>query len=125
MSAFFLSRLHRRLFAKGLPPTSRREAYGEKMEEVIYRKLRESFDCVLRNVIIPQEEGYLEKDFLVIQDGVAVVLEVKGWKGMISASAVGDRFYQEKPDGTRRDLKSPVRSTNRFLTEMIGFYQLK
>lgn len=125
MAEFFLSRLGRRLFAKKLPPTSRREAFGEKTEEVIYRKLREAFDCVIRNVVIPQGEGYLEKDFLVIQDGVAVVLEVKGWKGMISASAVGDRFYQEKADGTRKDLKSPVRSTNRFLNAMTDFYRLK
>lgn len=124
MSEFFLSRLNRRLFAKKLPPTHAMEAYGAQMEEVIYRKLRESFDCVLRNVIIPQGEGYLEKDFLVLSEGVAVVLEVKGWKGMISASATGDRFFHEKKDGTRKELKSPVRSTNRFLSAMKGFYRL-
>ncbi len=117
-------RLTRRMFAKKLPLTNPVEAYGAAGEEMIYRKLRESFDCVIRNVIIPNGEGYLEKDFLVVQDGVPLVLEVKCWKGMISASATGDRFFQDKADGTHKDLHSPVRTTARFLAAMKKFYHL-
>ncbi|MBE6529963.1 MAG: NERD domain-containing protein [Ruminococcaceae bacterium] len=124
MPQAFLPRLFRRLFAKKLPSTGEMEAYGAAGEETIYRKLRESFDCVIRNVIIPHGEGYLEKDFLVVQNGIPLVVEVKNWKGMISASLTGDRFFQEKADGTRKDLNSPVRTTARFLTAMKGFYGL-
>lgn len=124
MPKAFLPRLFHRLFAKKLPLTGEMEAYGAAGEETIYRKLRESFDCVLRNVIIPHGEGYLEKDFLVVQDGIPLVVEVKNWKGMISVSPNGDRFYQEKPDGTRKELNSPVRTTSRFLNAMKGFYGL-
>ena len=125
MSDTFFSRLFRRAFAKKMPPTGKMEAYGALGEEMIYRKLRESFDCVIRNVIIPQGEGYLEKDFLVIQDGVSLVVEVKCWKGTITTSPSGDRFFQEKADGTRKELNSPVRSTTRFLAAMKSFYRLK
>ncbi len=125
MSDSFFPRLFRRAFAKKLPTTGKMEAYGAAGEETIYRKLRESFDCVIRNVIIPQGDGYLEKDFLVIQNGIPLVVEVKCWKGMISASLTGDRFFQEKPDGTRKEMSSPVRTTSRFLAAMKGFYRLK
>lgn len=113
------------LFVKGLPPVSPTEAARAACKETIYRKLRESFDCVVRSVIIPEEDGYLEKDFLVVQDGVSVVLNVKNWNGMISASGDGERFYLQSPNGSRRELKSPVQTTNRFLTAMIGFYNLR
>lgn len=119
------ARFYKRLFARRLPPLGEMEAYGARGEEVIYRKLREGFDCVIRNVILPEGDGYLEKDFLVIHNGVPVVIEVKFWKGMISVSPAGDRFYQDKYNGEHKELKSPVFTTRRFLSSMQSFYGLE
>ena len=123
MSESFLRRLHRRIHALPLPEQEEIQAFGARGEEAIYRKLRECFDCVIRNVVVPWGDGYLEKDFLVIQKGVPVVLEIKTWKGRISAKE--DYFCQDKPGGVHKDLKSPVITTNRFLSAMREFYDLE
>ena len=123
MSEPFLRRLHRRLHARSLPQQDEIHTFGARGEEAIYRKLRECFDCVIRNPVVPWGEGYLEKDFLVVQKGVPVVLEIKNWKGRISAA--DDHFCQDKPGGIHKDLKSPVASTNRFLDAMRDFYDLE
>ncbi len=120
MSESFFCRLHRRLHALPLPKQSEVQSFGSRGEEAIYRLLRENFDCVIRNVVIPWGDGYLEKDFLVIQKGVPVVLEIKSWKGRISAA--DDHFCQDKPGGIHKDLKSPVAATKHFISAMKDFY---
>lgn len=124
MYDLLLPRFFRRLFARPLAEANEMEAFGARGEEVVYRKLRETFECVIRNPVIPNREGYMEKDFLVIHAGVPVVIEVKNWKGRISASATGNRFIQDKADGTHKDLKSPIGTTRRFLAGMMDFYGL-
>ena len=105
-----------------LPEQDDIHSYGARGEEAVYRLLRENFDCVIRNVVVPWNDGYLEKDFLVVQKGVPIVLEVKTWKGRISAR--DDYFCQDKSDGTHKDLKSPVATTKHFLAAMKDFYDL-
>ena len=122
MSEPFFYRLHRRLHALPLPEQEAIQSFGARGEEAVYRLLREHFDCVIRNVVVPWGDGYLEKDFLVIQKGVPVVLEIKNWKGRIRAE--GDHFCQDKPNGVHKELKSPVTSTKHFISAMKDFYDL-
>lgn len=122
MAESFFRRVRRRLTALPLPEQDEGKSFGARGEEAIYRLLRENFECVIRNVVVPWGDGYLEKDFLVIQKGVPVVLEIKNWKGRISA--VDDHFCQDKPNGTHKDLKSPVVNTKHFISAMKEFYDL-
>ncbi len=105
-----------------IPPLPEIERFGADGEEAVYRLLCEHFDCVLRNVAVPRGKLFLEKDFLVSVGGVPFVLEVKNWKGEIGCA--GSSFYQNKPNGVRKELKSPVGTTNQFIHCMKQFYKL-
>ena len=122
MSNVFKTIVHRTTGA-GLPPQEEIEQFGADGEEVICRMLYENFDCVIRNVVVPHKELYLEKDFLVIAGGVPFVLEIKNWKGEIGCE--GDRFYQNKANGVHKTLKSPVGTTNQFIRRMKDFYKIE
>ena len=111
-----------RLSAQKLSPAPEIEQFGSDGEELVYRTLKENFSCVRRNVVVPHKDLLLEKDFLVIEQGVPFVLEVKNWKGEISME--GDFFYQDKENGVRKKLKSPVGTTNQFLRCMKSAYGL-
>ena len=113
---------NRRTAARGLDPMEEIELFGVNGEEEVYRLLSDHFSCVIRNVAVPHGSLYLEKDFLVIHNGVPFVLEVKHWKGEIGCR--GDVFYQDKADGTHKELKSPVGTTNQFIRCMKRFYGL-
>ena len=105
-----------------LPHQEEIETFGADGEESVYRILARSFDCVIRNVVVPHKNLYLEKDFLVIEKGVPFVLEIKNWKGEISAD---DRnFYQNKDNGVQKTLNSPVGTTNQFIRTMKSFYRI-
>lgn len=121
MSNLIKTFLHRSTGA-GLPPVEEIEQFGIDGEEIIYRMLYESFDCVIRNVAVPHKELYLEKDFLVVVKNVPFVIEVKNWKGEIGCS--GDQFFQKKPNGVQKNLKSPVGTTNQFIRCMKEFYEI-
>lgn len=110
-----------RATAAPLPPQEEIERFGANGEDVIYRILREHFSCVLRNVIVPHGDKYLEKDFLVMERGVPVVIEVKNWKGRIGIEPNGD-FFQDKANGVHKVLKSPVGTTAQFVRCMKEFY---
>lgn len=112
----------RRIAAQRLSPAPEIERFGSDGEEQVYRLLKQSFSCVLRNVVVPHKNLLLEKDFLVIEQGVPFVLEVKNWKGEIGME--GDFFYQQKENGVRKQLKSPVGTTNQFLRCMKEAYGL-
>lgn len=118
----FQTLLHRSMGA-GLPKQEEIEQFGADGEEIVCRMLYESFDCVIRNVVVPHKELYLEKDFLVIVGGVPVVLEIKNWKGEIGCE--GDKFYQNKDNGVHKTLKSPVGTTNQFIRRMKDFYGIE
>ena len=113
----------RRATAPGLPPQAEIERYGADGEEKICRLLREHFECVIRNVIVPHKDKYLEKDFLVVFRGVPFVIEVKAWKGTIGKD--GDSFYQDKANGVRKTIKSPVGTTAQFLSCMQKYYEIE
>lgn len=100
------------------------EQFGAAGEDVIYRILREHFACVMRGVIIPHKGKYLEKDFLILERGVPVVIEVKNWKGAIGCDRQTGAFYQDKPDGVHKVLKSPVGTTQQYIRCMKDFYGL-
>ena len=121
MSNPFKTLVNRSLGA-AIPPTEEIEQFGADGEEVIYRMLCDHFDCVIRNVVVPHKNLYLEKDFLVLVKGVPFVLEIKNWKGEIGAE--GDKFYQNKDNGTRKTIKSPVGTTRQFIGRMQDFYKL-
>ncbi|MBQ8416291.1 MAG: NERD domain-containing protein [Clostridia bacterium] len=121
MSNIFKTALHRTR-AKHLPPIEEIEAYGADGEEAMYRLLCKSFDCVLRNPVVPHKKLYLEKDFLVIEKGIPFVIEVKNWKGEIGTQ--GSDFYQKKPNGVQKKQKSPVGTTLQFIEKMKSFYSL-
>lgn len=110
-----------RATAAPLPPQEEIERFGANGEDVIYRILREHFSCVLRNVIVPHGDKYLEKDFLVMERGVPVVIEVKNWKGRIGIEPNGD-FFQDKANGVHKVLKSPVGTTAQYVRCMKEFY---
>ncbi len=105
---------------EALPPIEEIERFGSDGEEAVCRLLCQSFDTVIRNVTVPHKKLYLEKDFLVLCRGTPFVIEVKNWKGRISAA--GASFYQDKDNGTRKTLKSPVGTTNQFVRCMKDFY---
>ena len=117
-----LKTLWRRMSAERLPQMEEIEQFGADGEEDIYRTLCKHFDCVIRNVIVPHKSLYLEKDFMVIHKGIPFVIEVKNWKGEIGCS--GDDFYQNKQNGVRKTLKSPVGTTNQFIRRMASFYRI-
>ena len=114
--------LRRRICAEELPLSDEIELFGSAGEEEIFRLLREHFDCVLRNVVVPHNDLLLEKDFMVIHQGVPFVLEIKNWKGQIGME--GDRFYQIKVCGEKKLHKSPVGTTNQFLRCLKKAYRL-
>ena len=105
-----------------LPRREEIEMFGADGEESVYRILTRSFDCVIRNVVVPHKDLYLEKDFLVIEKGVPFVLEIKNWKGEISADH--RNFYQNKDNGVQKTLNSPVGTTNQFIRTMKSFYRI-
>jgi hypothetical protein len=109
--------------AKPLPPLEEIESFGADGEEVIYRLLCQNFECVIRNVVVPHKNLYLEKDFLVIHKNVPFVIEVKNWKGEIGCEKNGD-FYQNKENGVHKTLKSPVGTTKQFIEKMRTFYKI-
>ena len=114
-------RASHRLTAPRLPAQEEIERFGAGGEDVIYRILRENFPCVIRNVIVPHKDKYLEKDFLVMERGVPVVIEVKNWKGRIGIEPSGE-FCQDKANGTHKVLKSPVGTTAQYIRCMKEFY---
>ena len=117
-----LKTMWNRASAKHLPPLEEIESFGADGEESIYRLLCTSFDCVIRNVVVPHKKLYLEKDFLVIHKNVPFVIEVKNWKGEIGQEKNGD-FYQNKENGVHKTLKSPVGTTKQFIDKMHRFYK--
>lgn len=109
------------IFGKGdLPGMGEMEAYGAGGEEMAYRALREAFSFVARNPVIPHGNKFLEKDFLVVEQNLPFVIEVKNWKGTVSAQ--GDGFRQTKADGTVKELKNPAGTTAQFVREMKQYY---
>lgn len=112
-----------RAFGAGIPTQAEIERFGADGEEVICRVLTENFDTVYRNAVVPHKDKYLEKDFLVVQNGVPFVLEIKNWKGKIGSE--GDSFYQDKDNGVHKVLKSPVGTTGQFIRVMKEFYGIK
>ena len=111
-----------RLHARSLPVQEEMERFGANGEDIIYRILRENFFCVIRNVIVPHKDKYLEKDFLVMERGVPVVIEVKNWKGKVGIDTQTGDFFQLKANGTRKVLKSPVGTTAQYVRCMKEFY---
>ncbi len=118
----FLKTMWNRARAEKLPLLEEIESFGADGEEAIYRMLCNHFECVIRNVVVPHKNLYLEKDFLVIHKNVPFVIEVKNWKGEIGCEANGD-FYQNKANGVHKTLKSPVGTTQQFIGKMRAFYK--
>lgn len=114
--------LHR-FSGTGLPETEEIERFGADGEEAVYRILRQHFDCVIRNVVVPHKNLLLEKDFLVVHKGAPFVLEIKNWKGEIGMD--GDQFYQNKEGGVHKKLKSPVGTTNQFIRCLKKAYNIE
>lgn len=108
--------------AEHLPPIEEIEAFGADGEETVYHLLCEQFECVVRNVVVPHKKLYLEKDFMVVHQGVPFVIEVKNWKGEIGCE--GNDFYQSKDNGVHKTLKSPIGTTNQFIERMQAFYDI-
>ena len=119
-----LKTMWNRASAKPLPPLEEIESFGADGEEMIYRLLCQNFECVIRNVVVPHKNLYLEKDFLVVHKNVPFVIEVKNWKGEIGCETSGD-FYQNKENGVHKTLKSPVGTTKQFIEKMRTFYKIK
>lgn len=119
----FFRRAAARTFGAGIPAQAEIEQFGADGEEVICRILCEQFDTVYRNAVVPHGDKYLEKDFLVVQNGVPFVLEIKNWKGTIGQE--GDSFYQDKENGVHKVLKSPVGTTEQFIRVMKEFYGIR
>jgi hypothetical protein len=106
-----------------LPQQEEIELFGADGEDSVYRTLKKNFDCVIRNVAVPHNDLFLEKDFLVIEEGIPFVLEIKNWKGEITTD--GKSFYQDKDNGVQKKMHSPVITTNQFIRTMKSFYQIK
>ena len=111
-----------RASGEGIPLQEEIEQFGAEGEEEVCRLLCNSFDCVIRNVVVPHKKLYLEKDLMVMYQNAAFVLEIKNWKGEIGC--IGDRFYQNKENGVHKELKSPVGTTNQFIHCMKEFYHI-
>ena len=110
-----------REFGKGaLPRTEEMEQYGAAGEEIAYRALREAFSFVVRNPLIPHGKKLLEKDFLVVENGLPFVVEIKNWKGTVSEA--GENFRQVKADGTVKEHKNPVGTAVQFVRELKQYY---
>ena len=118
-----LKTMWNRASAKPLPLLEEIENFGVDGEEAIYRLLCQNFECVIRNVVVPHKNLYLEKDFLVIHKNVPFVIEVKNWKGEIGCEKNGE-FYQNKENGVHKTLKSPVGTTKQFIEKMRAFYKI-
>ena len=88
-----------------LPVQEEIELFGANGEDSVYRTLKKSFDCVIRNVAVPHNDLFLEKDFLVIEQGIPFVLEIKNWKGEITTD--GKSFYQDKDNGVQKKCTAP------------------
>lgn len=116
-------RIRVRSSTAGIPQQEEIEQFGSNGENVIYSILRAEFDYVIRNAVIPLKNKYLEKDFLVFFKGVPVVVEVKNWKGQIGFNRSNGNFYQDKPNGVHKELKSPVDTTRQFINAMKEFYK--
>ena len=119
----FLKTMVTRSRGQGLEPIEEIEQFGSNGEEAVCRLLRESFDCVIRNVVVPHKKLYLEKDLMVIYKDTPFVLEIKNWKGEIGCE--GASFYQNKENGVHKVLKSPVGTTNQFIHCMKTFYRIE
>lgn len=115
-----IKRMASRSLSPALPFQEEIERFGADGEEAVCRILYDNFDCVVRNVVVPHKELFLEKDFLVFCRGVPFVIEVKHWKGEIGCE--GDSFYQNKDNGVRKTLKSPVGTTLQFMKRFRNFY---
>lgn len=115
-----LRQLANRSRGVGLPSREEIECFGADGEEAVCRLLRKDFDCVIRNVIVPHKKKLLEKDFLVIYKGAPFVIEVKNWKGTVRRD--GDNFTQDKENGVHKVLKSPIGTTNQFISCMKDYY---
>lgn len=115
-----IKRMASRSLAPALPFQEEIERFGADGEEAVCRILYDSFDCVIRNVVVPHKELFLEKDFLVLCRGVPFVIEVKHWKGEIGCE--GASFYQNKANGVHKTLKSPVGTTLQFMKRFREFY---
>ena len=108
-------------FGKGaLPRMEEAEQFGTAGEELAYRTLRAAFSFVVRNPLIPHGKKFLEKDFLVVENGLPFVIEIKNWKGEISMA--GENFRQVKADGTVKEHKNPVGTTIQFVREFKQSY---
>ena len=120
-----LGRVASRIRGDGVPEWDEGERFGAQGEDAIYRILREHFECVIRGAVIPHKDKYLEKDFLILHKGACAVIEVKNWKGEIGQDLATGDFYQNKPNGVQKRIKSPVGTTQQFLQCMKKFYRLK
>ena len=118
-----LRTLRNRANGQELPEEPEIERFGADGEEQVYEVLASAFDTVIRSPALPHKELFLEKDFLVIYKGFPFVLEIKHWKGEIGQC--GDKFYQEKDNGVRKTVKSPVGTTAQFIKRMKAYYKLK
>ncbi len=112
-----------RATATPLPSVEEIEQFGANGEDEVLRLLRRQGIRVVRNVVVPHNEKYLEKDFLIEHEGTLFVLEVKNWKGEIGQR--GDKFYQKKEGGEYKEQKSPVGTTNQFIHRMKKFYGIE
>ncbi|MBQ5662551.1 MAG: NERD domain-containing protein [Clostridia bacterium] len=117
-----LRTLRNRANGQELPEEPEIERFGADGEEQVYEVLANAFDTVIRSPALPHKELFLEKDFLVIHKGFPFILEIKHWKGEIGQC--GDKFYQEKDNGVRKTIKSPVGTTAQFIKRMKAYYKL-
>lgn len=118
-----LQRWRNRASSAELPEEPEIERFGADGEELVYGVLSKAFTTVIRSPAVPHKELFLEKDFLVICNGFPFILEIKHWKGRIGQE--GDKFYQEKENGVRKTIKSPVGTTSQFIKRMKAYYKLK
>lgn len=116
-----IKRMASRSLSPSLPIQEEIERFGADGEEAVCRILYDSFDSVIRNVAVPHKELFLEKDFMVLCNGVPFVIEVKHWKGEIGCE--GSSFYQNKENGVHKTLKSPVGTTLQFMKHFREFYK--
>ena len=82
-----------RALAEGLPKQEEIELFGADGEEVICRMLCENFDKVIRNVVVPHKELYLEKvlRFTYVLSTVACI--VTGVMMIFGVTHFESRYY--------------------------------